>query len=154
MSDFPFAWWDKTITIYNKFVDPTNQRVSWYRTVVPNCFWKAQNIMFSMGRYGVSQIGVLTENKTIVCRIPQDERYVNKREWRELEDKTEHFTLANEDIIILGEVDDIIDDYTPGHRSTDIVSKYTDEDACLSIDNYVDNVQTGVGLAHYRVVGK
>ena len=154
MSDFPFPWWDKTITIYNKLVDPTTQRISWYRTVVENCFWKAQNLIFSMGRYGVSTIGVLTENKTITCRIPKDDRFVSKREWKELQDRSGHFTLSNGDIIILGEVEDVIDEYTPGQRSTDIVTKYKGEDACLTIDTYVDNVQTGVGLEHYRITGK
>lgn len=154
MSDFPFPWWDKTITVYNKFVDPTTQRVSWYRTVVENCFWKAQNIIFNMGRYGVSQIGVLTENKTITCRIPKNEKYLARKEWRELENKSDYFTLANKDIIILGEVEDVIDEYVAGQRSTDLIAKYTENDACLEIDTYVDNVQTGVGLEHYRITGK
>lgn len=154
MSDFPFPWWDKTITVYNKFVDPTTQRVSWYRTVVENCFWKAQNIIFNMGRYGVSQIGVLTENKTITCRIPKNEKYLARKEWRELENKSDYFTLANKDIIILGEVEDVIDEYVAGQRSTDLIAKYTEDDACLEIDTYVDNVQTGVGLEHYRITGK
>lgn len=154
MSNFPFPWWDKTITIYNKYIDPTNQRISWYRTVVENCFWKAQNLMFSMGRYGVSTIGVLTENKTIICRIPKQDNYVSKRVWDETADKTGYFTLANEDIIVLGEVDDVIDEYAPGQRSNDLISKYKKYDECLTIDIYVDNVQTGVDLEHYRVTGK
>lgn len=154
MSNFPFAWWDKTITIYNKFVDPTTQRISWYRTVVKNCFWKAENLMFSMGRYGVSTVGVVTENKTIICRIPKDKRFVDKRTWKDLEDKTNRFTLANGDIIILGEVSDVIDEYTPGQRSTDLITKYKEFDECLEIDTYVNNVQTGVNLEHYRITGK
>ena len=154
MSNFPFPWWDKTITIYNKYVDPTNQRISWYRTVVENCFWKAQNLMFSMGRYGVSTIGVLTENKTIICRIPKQDNYVSKRVWDKTADKTGYFTLANEDIIVLGEVDDVIDEYSPGQRSNDLIAKYKKYDECLTIDIYADNVQTGVNLEHYRVTGK
>ena len=154
MSDVPFPWWDKTVTIYNKYVDPTNQRTSWFRTVVHNCFWKAENIVFSMGRYGVSTIGVLTENKTIICRIPQSENYVGKSGWKELEDKSGKFTLADGDIIVLGEVSDTIDDYTPGLRHTDLISKYKAYDECLEIANYVDNVHEGVNLKHYRIVGK
>lgn len=154
MSNFPFPWWDKTITLYNKFVDPTTQRVTWYRTVIENCFWKASNDIYNMGRYGMSTVGIQLEVKTITCRIPKDDRYVNKREWKELEDKSNNFTLANGDIIILGEVDDVIDDYVAGQRSTDILSKYKEFDECLEIDRYIDNVRTGVSLEHYRVVGK
>lgn len=154
MSNFPFAWWDKTTTIYNKFVDPANQRVSWYRTVVENCFWKATNTLYTLGRYGMSSLGVQLETKDVICRIPKDDRFVDKRTWQELDDKSGHFTLGNGDIIILGEVEDVIDDYTPGQRSTDIVAKYKEYDACIEVDTYVDNVQTGINLEHYRVVGK
>lgn len=154
MSNFPFAWWDKTITIYNRIVNPTTQRVSWQRTVVENCFWKCVNDIYNMGRYGMSNLGVRVETKNIVCRIPKDDRFVDKREWKTLTDKSGYFTLGNGDIIVLGEVDDEIDEYTKGKHSTDLVEKYKEEDACLEIDTYIDNVQTGVGLEHYRVVGK
>ena len=156
MSNFPFPWWDKTVTIYNKYVDPTTNHISWYKTVIKNCFWKAENSIFSMGRYGVSVIGVLTDTKSIICRIPQDKHYVNKLTWDNFTDvqRNEYFTLANEDIIILGAVDDIIDEYTSGQRSTDVVAKYKKVDACLTIETYTDNVQTGVDLAHYKITGK
>lgn len=110
--------------------------------------------MFSMGRYGVSTIGVLTENKTIICRIPQDKRYLDKRAWNDLETKEGRFTLANGDIIILGDVEEEIDDYTSGKRHTDLIAKYKVYDECLEVDTYVNNVQAGVDLNHYRIVGK
>ena len=154
MSNFPFSWWDKTITIYNKLIDPTTQRVTWYRTVIENCFWKAQNVLFAMGRYGVSTLGVVTENKEIICRIPQNDRYVDKRIWKDLDNRDDYFTLANGDIIVLGEVDDVIDEYAEGQRSTDLITKYREFDECLEIETYVNNVQTGVDLPHYRITGK
>lgn len=156
MSNFPFAWWDKTVTIYNKVVDPTNQRVTWYRNTVENCFWKSTNTLYTLGRYGMSSLGVQLETKDVICRIPQDDRFVDRKTWREMKDtdRKDHFTLCNGDIVVLGEVEDVIDDYTPGQRSTDIVAKYKEDDACIEVETYVDNVQTGVGLAHYRVVGR
>lgn len=154
MSNFPFAWWDKTITIYNRVVDPTTQRVSWQRTVVKNCFWKYVNEIYNMGRYGMSSLGVRVETKGVTCRIPKDKRFVDKRTWKSLSDKSGKFTLNNGDIIILGNVDDVIDEYVAGQRSTDLISKYKDENACLEVDTYVENIQTGVGLEHYRVIGK
>ena len=151
MSNVPFQWWDKTITIYNKSIDPTTQRVSWYRTVVENCFWKYVNKTYTLrGADG----GVLLETKDVICRIPEDDRFLSKREWNALSDKTDTFTLANGDIIVLGEVDDEIDEYTSGKRSTDLVTKYKQYDECIEIDTYVNNVQTGINLGHYRVVGK
>lgn len=149
MSNLPFPWWDKTITIYNKVVDPTTQRISWYRTVVKNCFWKYVN-----NTYTIRGSNVLLETKDIICRIPKDKRYADKATWKGLSDKSDSFTLANGDIIILGEVEDVIDEYTTGKRSTDIIAKYKEVDACLEIDTYVDNVRTGVDLEHYKVIGK
>lgn len=154
MSNFPFAWWDKTVTIYNKDIDPTTQQVSWYRTVIKNCFWKYVNTLYNMGRYGMSTVGVQLEVKNVVCRIPKDKRFVDKRTWNSLTNKSDHFTLANGDIIVLGEVDDEIDEYTEGKRSNDLLTKYKAYDECIEIESYVNNVQTGVGLEHYRVVGK
>ena len=72
MSNFPFPWWDKTVTIYNKVVDPTTQRITWYSTVVENCFWKYVNNLYNMGRYGMSTVGVQLEIKNVVCRIPKE----------------------------------------------------------------------------------
>lgn len=149
MSNLPFPWWDKTITIYNKVVDPTTQRVSWYRTVVSDCFWKNVN-----DTYTIKASNILLETKSIICRIPEDERYADKATWKTLSDKSNRFTLANGDIIILGEVEDVIDEYTAGSRSTDLIAKYREVDACLEIDTYVDNVRTGVDLEHYKVIGK
>lgn len=156
MSDLPFAWWDKTVTIYNKFVDPTTQKISWYRNTAENCFWKCSNVLFNMGRYGVSTLGVRIEDKEIICRIPKDDRYIDKRTWKELSDteRKDYFTFGNGDIIVLGEVADEIDEYVSGKRSTDLVAKYKEYDECLEISTYTINVYTGVTLEHYKITGK
>ena len=156
MSEFPFPWWDKTVTIYNKVVDPTTQRITWYKNTAENCFWKYVNNTYTIGNAGTSARGIVLETKSVICRIPKSDKFVDKKTWRELpeEERAEHFTFANGDIIILGEVEDVIDEYTAGQRSTDLVAKYKEDDACIEIDTYVDNCQTGVNLEHYRIVGK
>ena len=156
VSNFPFAWWNKTITIYNRVVDPTTQRVSWYRNTIENCFWKYVNNTYTIGRSGISSSGVQLTTKDVVCRIPKDDRFVDKRGWAELSEseRAEHFTLNTGDLIVAGEVTDVIDEYTAGQRSTDLVTKYKKFDECLEIDTYVDNTGRGIGLEHYRIVGK
>lgn len=153
MNKYPM-WWDKTITIYNKRIDATTQRVSWYKSVVENCFWKYENNKINVGQAYKGTI--VLEAKDVICRIPATDRFVDKKEWLELadEDIKDHFTLGNGDIIILGEVDDEIDEYTAGQRSTDLVSKYKELQGCLEVDTYIVNTWTGVGIEHYRVVGK
>lgn len=151
MSEFPFPWWDKIVTIYNKVVDPTTQRITWYKNTAENCFWKYVN-----NSYTIRGSMITLDTKNVICRIPKTDKFVDKKTWRELADEArkDYFTLANGDIIILGEVEDVIDEYTAGKRSTDLIAKYKEDDACIEIDTYVDNCQTGVGLEHYRVVGK
>lgn len=151
MSEFPFPWWDKTVTIYNKVVDPATQRITWYKNTAENCFWKYVN-----NSYTIRGSMITLDTKDVICRIPKTDKFVDKKTWQELtdEERKNYFTLANGDIIILGEVEDVIDEYTAGQRSTDLITKYKEYDACIEIDTYVDNCQTGVNLDHYRVVGK
>ena len=153
-NSFPFPWWDKTLTIYNKYVDSSTQRVTWYRTVLNNCFWKYDNTTYYVGKYSVKVSGIELETKHVICRIPKDERFLYQQDWRALQDKSKNFTLATGDIIILGEVDDVIDEYTAGQRSTDLVSKYKELLECVEIDSYVINTGTGMGFQHYRVIGE
>ena len=153
MSNFPFAWWDKTITLYNKYVDPTTQVISWYSTVIHNCYWKNINETYYVGTRGISTSGVKLETKNITCRIPKDAKYVDRKTWYELADKSKNFTIGNGDIIVLGEVTDIIDETESGKHSTDLITKYKKYDACLQVDTYVINTGTGIGMEHYRIVG-
>ena len=154
MSSVGFPFWDKTVTLYNKYVDSTTQKTTWYRTVIENCFWKDVNETYYVGTRGISTTGVKLETKQVICRIQEDDRYLAKGAWDALEYKSEYFTLSQGDIIVLGEVNDEIDDYTSGKRSTDLITKYKALQSCIEVDTCVNNVMTGVGLAHYRVIGK
>lgn len=152
MNNYP-KWWDRTVTIYNKYVNPETQQVRWYRTVVEGCFWKYENNRYRIGSSYNST--VILESKDIICRIPKNDLFVDKREWREMSDeqRNNYFTLGTNDIIVLGEVDDVIDEYTSGSRSNDVLTKYKELQGCLQIETYIVNTGTGVGIEHYRVNG-
>lgn len=153
MNKYPM-WWDKTITIYNKRIDANTQQVSWYRNVVENCFWKYENNKINVGQSYQGKI--VLETKEVICRIPATDRFLVKSEWDALAVNQIHdsFTLSNGDIIILGEVTDAIDDYTKGSRSTDLVAKYKEQQRSIEVDAYIVNTWSGVGVEHYRVIGK
>ena len=157
VSNFPFPWWDKTVTIYNKLKDPTTQKISWYRNTAENCFWKYINNTYAIGgSSGLSSQGIMLETKHIICRIPKSDKYVDKRVWLELSagERSDYFTLGNGDIVVLGEVTDVIDEYVAGKRSTDLLTKYKEFNECFEIDGFTINVNDGVGLEHYKVSGK
>lgn len=142
-------WWDSKITIYNKFVDPNTQIVSWYRTVVSDCFWSLQGTKISIS-------DVVLDSKSVVCRIPKEEKFLEKKDWSALpaDQKPNYFTIGQSDIIVKGEVNDVINEYQSGHRSTDLLSKYREYQQCMEINEYSNNTGLGRNNEHYLVKGK
>ena len=143
-------WWDTTVTIYNQFEDAQTKVITWYRNVVNGCFWDYQSNKLVVGET------VLESNKTI-CRIRKDDRFLQPFEYKEIpnDHKAEYFTWAKGDIIIKGEVDDEIDEYERGQRSTDLIKKYKDLQGCIEIDHVSINAGGGrSGMSeHYLAEG-
>lgn len=139
-------WWDKQLTLYNKYTS-SNGEVTWYRTVLESCFWK-----YTGEEVRVNDNVLATKDTT--CRIPivQQVSYLPKDEWNELPDKLTHFTLGRGDILVLGEVSDTINEYSRGERSTDLLNKYR-ERGCIEITEYRDNTGAGRVNEHYFVRG-
>lgn len=147
MNNYP-EWWDTTLTVYNKFVDPQTQVVTWYRTVVEQCFWKDTGSKVLVGN-------VTLDGNYIICRIPVDERYVSPGDWRNLgpELRAGCFTLQPDDIIIKGEVSDTVDEGVSGSRATDLIKKYKKLGSCTQVNTVTDNTGGGRGDEHYSVKG-
>ncbi|MCI8332846.1 MAG: hypothetical protein HFE78_08495 [Clostridiales bacterium] len=119
------AWWDQTITLYHRVAD--GGAVSWRRTVLDHCFWKETSAQ--------SQKDLAAyQERSVTVRIP----------WREI-------PVSVGDILVLGAVDDEIDEYTSGERSTDLLAKY--QGRAAKIQTVALNRQTGVGCPHIRIGG-
>ena len=147
MSDYP-VWWDQTITIYNKYEDPTTQIITWYRRTISDCFWKYER--------DIAKINDVTlETNYTICRIPKNDAFIEKYEWvtQPNDEMADYFTLGIGDIIIRGEVEDEIDEYVKGHRSSDIIAKYKDLQGCIQIEAVSINVGAGRCNEHYYVQG-
>ena len=147
MSNYP-VWWEDTITVYNKYIDPQTQVVSWHRKVLENCFWKYERQKLTIGQTE------LETNRTI-CRIPQNKHFLERYEWEHLfnDEMNEFFTLSQGDIIAKGEIQEEIDEYSKGHRSTDFISKYKALRGCIEIETVSINTKTGTNNKHYMVSG-
>ena len=143
------VWWEDTITIYNKFVDAQTQLVRWYRHVITDCFWQLSGTTVKIGE-------VTLDSKSIVCRIPKDDRFLEIREWLALpnDEKSNHFTVAQGNIIVRGECDEEIDEYTKGHHSTDLLGRYRQYQACMEISEFSINTGSGKNNEHYLTRGK
>lgn len=147
MNTYP-SWWNNTVTLYNKFIDPTTKRTKWYRHVLSDCFYKHIVEKVTVGNT------TLDSNKSI-CRIRVSEDFVNKKEWIALtdEEKAQKFTLSGGDIIVADDVDFEIDEYTPGNRSSDLIRLNTEWPGCFTIEVVNINVGGGRGNEHYHVKG-
>jgi hypothetical protein len=145
VSNYP-AWWNTTITVFNKYEDPGSRKITWYKTVIHNCFWKNTGNKIVVGET------TLDTNATM-CRIPRQDNFVEKYEWNSLQDKSNHFTLGMGDLIIKGEVEEVIDEYQSGLRSSDILAKHKKLQDCMTIEQCAVNTGLGRGLEHYYVRG-
>lgn len=146
MSNFPI-WWNSTITLYNRYEDPITQLVTWQRTVLTGCFWKV-NVMTV---YDSSSINRAYTN-SIICRIPKNSDYYSPYEWKRLDgmNRSLGFTLQTGDIVINGEVEDDVNEYVKGQRSSDLVEKYKDL-GVIRIETVADNSDEARNLPHYVV---
>ena len=147
MSNYP-EWWNNTITIYNKFTDKTTQIVRWYKTVLNGCFWQKTSSYLKVDK-------TVLQTNTTVCRIPKNEKFKEKAEWVNIpnDSMSSFFTLSSGDIIVNGDVADDIDEYTAGHRSTDVIKKYEELQRCIVVKSVSINVGGGRNNPHYHVTG-
>lgn len=147
MSNFP-EWWDSTITVFNKFTDPTTRIVTWTKTVLTDCFWKEVGSKSMIGN-------TIIDTYSLVCRIPKNENFVISGNWMQLtpDERQSKFTLSQGDIIIFDNCPDDIDEYKSGSRSSDILAKYHKLNSCMEIKTTSYNTMTGMINPHYCVRG-
>lgn len=147
MNNYP-SWWDTTITLFNRYEDPLTQLVTWYKTTIEGCFWKNVHDKVKVGE-------VVFETDGIICRIRKDDRFVDTETWLAMPEdiKAKHFTLNLKDIAIQDNIDETINEYVSGFRSTDILAKYKKLQKCLEVEQFADNTGVGRGNEHYFIKG-
>lgn len=143
------AWWDSTITLYNRYVDETTQVITWYRTVLSNCFWSHNENRMVVG-------DTVIESNNLICRIPENSDYLDKSKWVELpnDEMSNYFTFGIEDIVLLGEITDGINEYVKGSRSTDLIAKYKGFQKAMQIKEFTDNTGILRCMPHYYIQGE
>lgn len=147
MSNYP-EWWDSTITIYNKYEDKQTNVIKWYKTVLSKCFWKYEGEKVIVGN-------TVLETNGVTCRIPKSTKFKEHFEWEKLpnDEMENYFTISVGDIIVKGDVDDEISEYTKGQHSTDLITKYKDNQGCFVVESLLINVGPGRCNEHYHIKG-
>ncbi len=147
MNNYP-EWWDDTITIYNKYTNPEDHKVSWFKTVIEGCYYSHTVEKLLVGQTTIS-------SNVSICRIRVNDSFIDKRAWNKLQDseKANHFTLSAGDIIVAEETDFEIDEYAKGKRSSDLISEYREWPGCFVVEQATINVGGGRGNEHYHARG-
>ena len=147
MNQYP-VWWDTTLTIYNKYEDAQTNVVTWFRKTIDNCFWKYSNNKVTIN-------DTVLDSNNVICRIPENELFKEKYEWLQLpnDEMGNYFTLGQGDIIVKGDVNFEIDEYTKGQRSTDLLARYKALQGCMQIEQFSVNVGAGRCDPHYYIAG-
>lgn len=141
-------WWNTTVTIYNKYTDAVTDLVTWHKHVIHDCFWKYVGDK-------VTVANTVLETNNIICRIPENDAFLENYKWEALPNDLmdDYFTLSQGDIIVKGAVDDEIDEYEKGHRSSDLLAKYKKLQGCMEVERYAINIGGGRNNPHYYVKG-
>lgn len=147
MNNYP-VWWDTTLTIFNKYEDPITQVVTWFKHVVAECFWKPTG-----NKVVINNVTIETDD--IICRIKKNDSFLEKYIWitKPNDEMANYFTLSPGDIIVKGEVDDDINEYVSGKRSSDLLKKYRTLQGCMTIEEVGINIGEGRCNEHYFVKG-
>lgn len=94
-----------SITLLNRLKrkDSVTNTDVWYKTVINNCIYKKDRISGVDGK-------VVSMGQQFTILIPFTGKYVTYNEWKKLEDKTGFFTISNQDVIILENVEEDVTD--------------------------------------------
>ncbi len=136
-------FWNKTITLYNRFEDEKTGLITWHRHKIEHCFFKNTKSGANIGN-------VQRFSSESIVRIPEQHNYLPPFEWLKLADskRPECMTLQVDDIIVPADVSDEIDEYSQGTRSSDLLAKYKSLGA-LRIKSV--NINTVAPGAHYFI---
>ena len=85
-------FWDKTITIYTKYFDPTTKKTIWYRYNAYNCF-------FSMKKTNNIKLQDVILKNEYVVRIPHATNYLSYSDWCLSDDKENNISITTGSLI-------------------------------------------------------
>lgn len=139
-------FWNKTITLYNKFEDENTGVIKWYRHTLEHCFYKVTDNTVNVGN-------VQLQTDDNIVRIPAQKNYLTPYKWNKLsaEEIENYMTMQGGDLILLGDVSDDIDEYVTGKRSSDLIEKYKSLGSVFVKSVNINDFMPG---AHYFVRGE
>jgi hypothetical protein len=93
---------NSNITIYNSYFDKATRTNKYQRTVLYGVFWDCKKAMNRL------QSGLENADEVLIAipfTVSSNRQYIAPKEFERLDDKSNHFTLKEEDRIVQGEID-------------------------------------------------
>ncbi len=93
---------NSNMTIYNKYFDKATRTDKYQRTVLYGVFWDDKKAMNRL------QSGLENADEVFIAipfAVSSKRQYIAPKEFERLEDKSNYFTLKEEDRIVQGEID-------------------------------------------------
>jgi len=131
---------DKTITIYNQWIDPATKKALWPKTVIKGASW-AGSQRVTTGEGLTSNDGYSVR---ILVRNMDMGRFLPRDKYTALLDPTGYWTAQNGDIVVLGEGPEVVGGIT------EITRLFTDKFKVIAV--HTDNMTRL--LPHLRLEGK
>lgn len=130
---------DQTITIYNKWYDPTAKKTLWSKAVISGASWAGhRRVTTGEGLKSIDGYSVRIPLNTFPAGfLPRDA-------YAKLPDTTGHWTAQNGDLVVLGEGPDV------ASGITEITKRFTD---CFTVTAVRYDNMTRL-LSHLRLEGK
>lgn len=131
-----------TITLYNRIraADTEDKKEHWIKTVLHNCFYKAQvNTSFQGTQASVSG--------TYVVRIPEDQRYLPYADF--IKSPKGHFTVSADDIVVCGSCGEEITGEA-GYTAAQVLQRHKPN--AFKVTAFSDNTAFRIAK-HYRLGG-
>lgn len=130
---------NSSMTVYNKYVDPSSRSEKWQRSAVSKVLWESTSAATRLKSASVS-----TDLATIAIGFDQCANYLPPKSW--VVSKTGKWTLQDGDMVVHGIVtDEITDEFT----MSDLHNKYDD---VLKISS-VARMDQGSPNTHHYLVG-
>ena len=135
----------ETVTVWNRWRNPSINVDEWFRKVIPHCAWEEKIVT------SVSGTGAVAGNVYSVL-IDRHPLYMPRREWAALghADKGIYFTLAAGEIMARGVVDFEI---TGAASKTEAAAKTAYAPDVFTISTVSDETEPYKRGAHYEVTG-
>jgi len=129
MSYYKGRVWNESITLYNRYQTLVSGKTTtkWNRTVLSDCFFGHQKNQVVDGLTIVS-------NNTFIFRIPANKAYLSPEDYYALGGRMGTFTINKGDIIVRGNVSDVLADNDSGSA---LLTKYFGR--AFTVNRAVDN---------------